>query len=251
MLKQAKLLDLFCGAGGCTKGYQRAGFWVRGVDLKPQPRYVGEEFVQADALEYLRGLIESGEIAEFDAIHASPPCQAFSSLRTMPKAKEHFDLLTPVRDVLTTLPQPSVIENVEGSPILDMPLLGINAITLCGTMFGLGLPTGAELRRHRLFEVLNFQLTCIPRCQHNEGPPIFDPISGYNRPRTVGVWGNSGGISVRDNVKQYSTTERAVAMGIDWMSGDELSQAIPPAYTEFIGRQLMPIISSTTVKQAA
>jgi len=233
------LLDLFCGAGGCTKGYQQAGFRVRGVDVKPQPRYVGEEFIQADALEYLRGLIESGEVQQFEVIHASPPCQAFSNLRTMPKAKAHNDLLTPVREILNGLSQPSVIENVEGAPIVDLPLLGINAITLCGTMFGLGLPTGAELRRHRLFELINFHLTCTLYCQHNEGPPIFDPLSGYNRPRSIGVWGNAGGISVRDNVKQYSTTERAEAMGILWMTGNELSQAIPPAYTEFIGRQLM------------
>lgn len=80
-MNQPRLLDLFSGAGGCAKGYQCAGFWVRGIDHKPMPRYCGEQFVQADALEYLQSLIESGEIAEFDAIHASPPCQDYSPMR--------------------------------------------------------------------------------------------------------------------------------------------------------------------------
>lgn len=239
-----KLLDLFCGAGGCSKGYQMAGFRVRGVDIKRQPRYCGEEFVQADALEYLAGLIESGEIKEFDAVHASPPCQAFSALRTMPNAKRHEDKLTPTREILNRIDKPSVIENVEGAPIFNLPLLNIHAITLCGTMFGLHTTVGAELQRHRLFETIGFTCKQPPPCRHGE---IADAVIGVygghgrdrrRRPRTITVVGNSGGSSTRSGVQEFSVEERREAMGIDWMTGAELSQAIPPAYTEFIGIQL-------------
>ncbi|TXH40739.1 MAG: DNA cytosine methyltransferase [Desulfurellales bacterium] len=250
-----RLLDLFCGAGGCTKGYQQAGFVVRGVDISRQPRYCGEEFIQADALEYLKELIQSGEIEEFDAIHASPPCQAFSSMRTMPNAKPHDDKLTPTREILNCIEKPCVIENVEGAPIFNLPLLGIHAVTLCGTMFGLHTTAGAELRRHRLFETLRFVCSPPPPCRHDEiAEAVIGVYGGHGRdrrrrPRTITVVGNSGGSSTRDGVQEFSVDERREAMAIDWMSGAELSQAIPPAYTEFIGKQLINQLEQ--IKKAA
>ena len=248
-LTRPRLLDAFCGAGGCSMGYHRAGFDVVGVDLKPMPRYPFE-FHQGDALEFIR---EHGH--EFDVIHASPPCQAFTALRTMPNAKEHADLLTPARALLKQIGRPYVIENVPGAPMQDH-------IMLCGSMFGLG--TGdAELRRHRLFEV-NPPILLTPQCCH--GSRMIGIYGGHGRdrrrtrPATVGVYGDgngrdyrrqpvtvtvtghAGGKSVRDGTQQFSTDERREAMGIDWMTGDELSQAIPPAYTEFIGRHLIQVL---------
>jgi DNA (cytosine-5)-methyltransferase 1 len=223
-----RLLDLFCGAGGAAMGYHRAGFEVVGVDIKPQPRYPFE-FHQADAMTY--------PLEGFDAIHASPPCQAFSAMKTMPNAKEHFDLLTPTRERLKAWGGPYAIENVEGAPMF-------NYITLCGTSFGLGVAeAGAELRRHRRFEMNPEPELMVPPCAH--GGRVIGVYGGHGRdrrrirPATVGVYGSAGGMSVRDGTQQFSTEERREAMGIDWMTGAELSQAIPPAYTEFIGRQLI------------
>lgn len=213
-------------------GYHRAGFEVTGVDIKPQPRYPFE-FVQGDALEYIRN---HGH--EFDVIHASPPCQAFTALRTMPNAKQHDDLLTPCREVLIALGKPYIIENVPGAPMTDY-------LMLCGTMFSLG--TGdAELRRHRHFETFP-KIYFSPPCNH--GGRVIGVYGGHGRdrrrirPATVTVTGHAGGASVRDGTQQFSTAERAEAMGIDWMTGNELSQAIPPAYTEYIGKQLLALMA--------
>lgn len=205
-----RLLDLFCGAGGASVGYSRAGFEVVGVDIRPQPNYPFE-FIQADAMTFL--------VREpFDAIHASPPCQAFTSLNGMWNAKSHEDLLTPTRAALMAAGLPYVIENVQGAPMNGAH------VTLCGSMFGLGAED-AELRRHRHFEA-NFALM-VPPCSHQAS-------------RVIGVYGGHG----RDrrrlvNTQDYSTESRREAMGIDWMTGAELSQAIPPAYTEHIGHYLM------------
>lgn len=134
-----RLLDLFCGAGGCAKGYQRAGFHVTGVDIKPQPRYCGDEFHQADALEYL-----AAHGREFDAIHASPPCQRYTMAQNAAKnADAHPDLVDPVRDLLLSTRKPWIIENVVGAPLK-------NPAVLCGLSFGL------KVRRHRLFETSFF-----------------------------------------------------------------------------------------------
>lgn len=247
-MSRPRLLDAFCGAGGCSMGYHRAGFDVVGVDIKPMPRYPFE-FHQGDAIEFIR---EHGH--EFDVIHASPPCQAFTALRTMPNAKPHDDLLTPTRALLKEIGLPYVIENVPGAPMS-------NYITLCGSMFDLG--TGeAELRRHRLFEIEPMPLF-VPQCRHGWRAKVIGVYGGHDRdrrrtrPATVGVYGDgngrdyrrqpatitvtghAGGASVRDGTQQFSTDERREAMGIDWMNGDQLSQAIPPAYTEWIGRQLI------------
>jgi DNA (cytosine-5)-methyltransferase 1 len=214
------LLDLFCGAGGAAVGYHRAGFDVVGVDHRPQPRYPFE-FCLADALEYLA----NGGWKGFDAIHASPPCQGYSSLKAIRRfgSKQYPLLIEPCRELLIATGKPYVIENVPGST------LGFSAM-LCGSMFGLGaICDGAfhQLRRHRLFETSFLVLT--PPCQH------------VGRP--VGVYGNGGAhrrIKDRPGINGFTgnATESCSAMGIDWMSRYELSQAIPPAYCEFIGKQL-------------
>lgn len=208
-----KLLDLFCCAGGAGDGYRRAGFDVTGVDIRKQP-HNPHRFIQADALEYLR---EHGK--EYDVIHASPPCQAHSDLKHMWNAKKHADLIGPTRELLKELGKPYIIENVEGAPLMC-------PIILCGTMFGLG-SGDAELRRHRLFEI-NWGWLMPPVCCHGR------------KPRVIGVYGGHGRDRRRKtNGQDFPTTARREAMGIDWMTGTELSQAIPPAYTEYLGRELM------------
>lgn len=198
-------------------GYHRAGFEVVGVDIKPQKHYPFE-FHQADALEYLA---EHGR--EFDAIHASPPCQAYSVLtKQWGRSKSHPDLVGPTRDILIGLRLPYVIENVEGAPL-------VNPIKLCGTSFGLGSGT-RELRRHRLFELGWFEILMVPPCAHG------------TRPQTITVVGGAGGKSrrdTRDGKPFANTADRLEAMGTPWMNGSEVVEAIPPAYTEWIGRQLM------------
>jgi DNA (cytosine-5)-methyltransferase 1 len=221
-VRKPRLLDLFCGAGGCSVGYHRAGFTeIVGVDINPQPRYPFE-FVQGDALEYLR---QNGE--EFDAIHASPPCQHASDLRHMHKGKVYPELIEPTRELLIKTGKPYVIENVEGAKLLE-------PLTLCGSAFGLGAWCNDgkwhQLRRHRLFECSFFFL--VRPCQHRGKP--------------VGVYGNGGGNKARVeaglvNGMTGTASERKEAMKIDWMTRAELSQAIPPAYTEFIGQRLMEV----------
>lgn len=200
-----KLLDLFCGAGGCSAGYRDAGFTeIVGVDIKPQPRYPFK-FQQADALTFPLG--------GFDAIHASPPCQGYSALAKMHPARLWPKLIGPIRKRLTESGIPFVIENVEGAP-LRAPLL------LCGSMFGLRVARG-WLRRHRLFEC-SFS-TRQPECSH----PIGE--------RAVGVYGHGGHSG---KARMLYREEAAEILQIDWMNRDELAQAIPPAYTEFVGRLL-------------
>lgn len=138
--KAPRLLDAFCGAGGCTKGYQRAGFHVVGVDVRPQARYCGDGFIQGDALEFI-----ASHGHEFDAIHASPPCQAHSALRNMWNAQKHPDLIPQTRTLLQTVGLPFVIENVPGAPLENAPLWGAWRLMLCGTMFDLQTPCGSGL----------------------------------------------------------------------------------------------------------
>lgn len=202
-----RLLDLFCCAGGAAMGYHRAGFEVVGVDIAPQPRYPFT-FVQGDALEYVA---EHGH--EFDAIHASPPCQKHSTMTKRHGAavvESHPDLIEPTRQALRATGLPYVIENVPGAPV--------SGITLCGSMFGL------SVRRHRVFES-NVPLTAPP-CDHKA------------QGRVVGVYGHAGGSSKRDGITFSGTDTWREAMGIDWMVGRELAEAIPPAYTEHIGAQI-------------
>jgi DNA (cytosine-5)-methyltransferase 1 len=204
-----RLLDLFCGAGGAAMGYHRAGFEVVGVDIEPQPHYPFE-FHQADALTF--------PLAGFDAIHASPPCQGYSVTASLHDA-EHPQLVEPVRATLAATGLPYVIENVEGAPL-------INFVRLCGSSFGLGV------RRHRLFEMSHLP-PFAPQCAHHLQPePVDVTGTGGLAARPVG---QKGGI----HRKPRNLAHAREVMGIDWMSRRELSQAIPPAYTEWIGTQLL------------
>lgn len=206
-----RLLDLFCGAGGCAVGYHRAGFDVVGVDAKPQPRYPFE-FHQGDAFEFLEA---HGH--EFDAIHASPPCQAYSVCGGWRPQAEHPTLIEPVRELLTATGLPFVIENVVGAPLHG-------AAMLCGSAFGL------RVRRHRIFEG-SFPLFGT-QCRHGEQGPC------------VGVYGNQGRRIGHWLGRARNVADASNAMGIDWMTWRELTQAIPPAYTEFIGRQLLRVVAA-------
>lgn len=213
-------------------GYHRAGFDVVGVDIKPQPHYPFE-FIRADALEVLAELAAGAEwfthgaadvpttsVIACDAIHASPPCQGYSKLAAMHPGQKHPLLLGVVRELLAATGLPFVIENVETAPMLREPgLYGLHGLMACGTSFGLGA-RNMDLRRHRLFES-NLILSSLP-CRHT-------------RP-TIGVYGHGGHSGKR---RMAYRKEAAEALGIDWMSRDEMCQAIPPAYTEFIGRQLL------------
>jgi DNA (cytosine-5)-methyltransferase 1 len=203
-VSRPRLLDLFCGAGGAAAGYARAGFEVVGVDLVDQPRYPFE-FHRADALEF--------PLDGFDAIHASPPCQRYSAItRVAGRSGDHPDLVDPIRTRLLATGLPYVIENVEGAPLRD-------AFLLCGSSFGLAV------RRHRRFELLDPPLL-VPPCQH-DGPALQ-------------VNGHPGGSSRRDPRMRFgSVAEWRVGMGVDWMTGPELAEAIPPAYTEWVGSRLL------------
>lgn len=222
-----RLLDLFCGAGGATKGYQEAGFYVVGVDIVPQPNYCGDEFWQADALTYMDWFCGDDPAPdrncctghrEFAAIHASPPCQAFTALKDMHNARKHADLLTPTRERLVATGLPYVIENVPGAPMIE-------PITLCGSAFGLEAED-AQLRRHRLFE-MSFP-AMAPPCAHGRASRVIGVYGGHRRDRRR-----------VPNAVDFSADAGRQAMGIDWMTGEELSQAIPPAYTEYIGSCLL------------
>lgn len=269
-MRKPRALDLFCCAGGATKGLQEAGFHVTGVDIKPQPRYCGDEFYQDDALTF--------PVDGYDFIWASPPCQAFTSLRFMPTAKEHPNLIPETRARLVGQPAPYAIENVEGAPLGDSGYL----IMLCGTMFGLVTKDGrAELRRHRLFET-SFSIPLRPACQHGAtsltvcGPTPVDnrnrtpicvagtglPMAGRRHALSVTGTGMGARVSksrerstisvtgstpqanqIKNVLRETFTTEQArEAMGIDWMPMSKLSQAIPPAYSRFIGEQVMRIV---------
>jgi len=187
-------------------GYCRAGFEVVGVDLKPQPNYPFE-FIQADAMTF--------ELCGFDAIHASPPCQRYTQLGSRENLSHYPDLVDAVRERLQFIDVPWVIENVPGSPLR-------NPIVLCGAMFGL------RTYRHRLFES-NLPLIVPSHPKHL----VRVNRRGENRRKH---WDKGGFITVTGDVGTYCGLE---AMGIDWMTGNELSQAIPPAYTEWIGKLLI------------
>jgi len=206
------LLDLFCGAGGASVGYHRAGFDVIGIDIEPQPNYPFE-FIQDDALAVLKNL------GEFWAIHASPPCQFATAYKRRPGVAEKAENLIPqTRELLERSGLPYVIENVSTA----RPHL-INPTQLCGSMFKL------DVQRHRLFES-NVALD-QPECDHTVWTPRFPPATNRTNLRKtveVGVW-------------RIPLETQQQAMGIDWMTLKELSQSIPPVYTEHIGRQLIKL----------
>ncbi len=204
-----RLLDLFCCAGGCAKGYQMAGFHVTGVDIKPQPRYAGDVFILGEALEYVA---KHGH--EFDAVHASPPCQRYSKATPPERREMHPDLIAATRLALLATGKPFVIENVEGARALLN-----NPIMLCGSMFGL------EIWRHRYFEIWPDRWLLTPTCNHSFRPVL---ITGTTRRAPQ----NGGRI-------EYSAQQCRDASGLHWMTRKEMDQAIPPAYTEWIGLHLM------------
>lgn len=219
-MKRPLLLDLFCGAGGCSVGYHRAGFDVVGVDHRPQPRYPFN-FVQADVFDYL----ESHSVKHFSVIHASPPCQAYSAANNIHGRKDHPDLIGSTRCWLQDCARRWVIENVPRSP-LQSP------VQVCGLALGLGV------RRHRLFESSEF-LFGTECGNHKEDYVIVFGHGARGRAHQTGVAKGGGPVIYRPTIP----LERAkVAMGIDWMTRGELSQAIPPAYTHFIGAQLLRAI---------
>lgn len=192
-------------------GYHRAGFEVVGVDLAPQPRYPFE-FYEGDAVKVL----EHWALDDFDAVHASPPCQSFTAYRRRGAGvgDGYPDLISVVRDRLEQLGIPYVIENVPGAPLIE-------ATRLCGSSFGL------DIRRHRLFET-SFAMMAPP-CAHGWQTPRFPQATNRTNLRStveVGVW-------------RIPLEEQHRAMGIDWMTLEELSEAIPPAYTEHIGAALL------------
>lgn len=209
-MKEIKVLDLFCGAGGASMGYARAGFQVIGVDIKPHKDYPFEMIV-ADVMD-----LTPDQLQEFDLIHASPPCQPFTSLMNLAHAQgkktNKHDLLEPTRHLLRASGVDYIIENVPNAPL-------VRPIMLCGSAFGLGV------RRHRLFESM-LHLTGT-QCNHKaQGRPI-------------GVYG-----SMRDQIPNGGKTADSIeqareAMGIDWaMKWGDIVEAIPPAYTEYLANQI-------------
>lgn len=199
-----RLLDLFCGAGGAAVGYHRAGFDVVGVDIRPQPNYPFR-FMQGDALTWLWS--DSPNYWKFDAIHASPPCQHYANVTAWRgNQNDHPDLIGPTRELLEQTGLPWVIENVGEAP-LEHPFM------LCGTALGL------RVRRHRYFETNWIDYTesfgWSEPCRHRHDDYAFD--HGAKQPESI----------YRD------------AMGVEWMTVEESREAIPPAYTEFVGHQLL------------
>jgi DNA (cytosine-5)-methyltransferase 1 len=216
-----RLLDLMCGAGGATRGYQRAGFHVTGVDIAPQPNYCGDEFVQADVLDFLH---PDQRRLDFDAVHASPPCQFATDYIRTGRVRPSPNLIPPTRQLLEGTGLPYVIENVERA-LAEL----VDPVMMCGSGFGL------DVQRHRLFET-TFPFMA-PGCSHGRWESDRFP-GGRSRERT----GTSRGL-VRGTVEVGSwdipLEVQQEAMGIDWMTVSELSQAIPPAYTTQIGEYLL------------
>lgn len=222
-MSKLRLLDLFCCAGGAGAGYAQAGFEVVGVDLYRQPRYPFE-FIQADALTLTPGWIARN----FDAVHASPPCQFATPLKHAPNGKTHPNLIPGTRKLLKAAGLPYVIENVEKAREHL-----VNPVMLCGTMFDLGAE-GCQLQRHRLFEA-SFKLTTPGPCAHDDSKPVVGIYGGHARVRAA----RFGGRTTRDAWPNGHKPVMAEAMGgMDWATCAEISEAIPPSYTQWIGMRL-------------
>lgn len=222
------VIDLFCGAGGMSAGFAQAGLEPVGLDIEPQPHYP-YFFIQADAIQKLHEMIAFGRLvgngrsinlSDVAFIHASPVCHGYSKVSGRSKKgarKEYPKQIPEVRELLQATGLPYVIENVEGAPL--------EGITLCGSMFGL------DVRRHRIFES-NVPLT-QPECRHDLQTPRFRTLDSRRKGKLACVVGVYGHLNYPGEFDL-----RCKAMGIDWMSNEELTQAIPPAYAEFIGTQI-------------
>jgi DNA (cytosine-5)-methyltransferase 1 len=218
-MSKPKLLDLFSGSGGCSYGYHQAGFDVVGIDIVERKNYPFQ-FIKSDALEYL----DTEDLSQFDVIHASPVCKAYTNCNLSPKEK-HPMQIADVRDALDRTGKPYIIENVVGAKHHMRA-----SLMLCGSMFGL------PIQRHRLFEAGNTDLFLYPPtpCDHRSAN-----IAVYGH----SVWDSSlVGTARKDGKKRPDSVSIEIgrrAMGIPWMGIEELAQAIPPAYTEYIGMQLL------------
>jgi DNA (cytosine-5)-methyltransferase 1 len=206
-----KLLDLFCGVGGASAGYAAAGFEVHGVDLKHGKRYP-YTYMRADVLDVLR---DENYLDQFDVIHASPPCQTHSITKHLRNAQgkstSKIDLIPETRAALVASGKPYIIENVPGSPL-------INPIQLCGSSFGL------KVRRHRLFE---------------SNMPLLGSICDHkSQGRPIGVYGSLNDEIPRGGKTASTISEARQAMGMEWAIWTELVEAIPPAFTNYLGDQI-------------
>lgn len=208
-MTKPRALDLCCGAGGATRGLQLAGLHVTGVDIRPQPRYIGDAFIQADVLDV--------DWHGYDLIWASPPCQRYSILTPTEYKNDHPDLLPIILDRLRNQDTPYAVENVAGTQSMMR-----SPIYLCGTMFGL------NIWRHRWFEVGNSNaFFLLPPCNHS-GHPVL--ISGR------GMRGVAAG---NTRPKEPIKADKMRAIGIDWMITTELNEAIPPIYSRFLAEQIL------------
>lgn len=233
MSGRPRLLDLFCCAGGAAMGYHEAGFDVVGVDIMPQPRYPFL-FVQSDAVELLRSAVMRRERSGtfwhgqwfngFDAVHASPPCQKHTDLARQNK-RDYPCFIEPIRALLKASGLPYVIENVEGAPLLSPTML-------CGTMF-----PETRVIRHRLFET-NWPLSAPP---HGKHPLVYTMDKRKAHYGKLDEWTSPVQVTGGGNCSKAAAAD---AMGMPWATKQELNEAVPPAYTRFIGRQLLAHIAT-------
>jgi DNA (cytosine-5)-methyltransferase 1 len=206
-----KLLDLYCGVGGASVGYARAGFEVTGIDLKHGKRYP-YTYIRADVLEVIKDI---DYLRQFDLIHASPPCQTHSITQHLRNAQgkstSKIDLIPQTRQALIKSGVNYIIENVPGSPLID-------PVQLCGSSFGL------KVRRHRLFE---------------SNMPIKGSVCNHKlQGRPIGVYGSLNDEIPKGGKTATTIDEARKAMGMDWAIWTELVEAIPPAFTQYLGEQI-------------
>jgi DNA (cytosine-5)-methyltransferase 1 len=231
-----RCLDLYCGAGGAARGLMESRLHVTGVDNKAQPNYCGNRFVKMDALRYLAIV----PLSSFDFIWASPPCQRYSPLRHAPGKHRDADLIGPTREALIRTGKPWVIENVE-----DARDWLIDPVLLCGSMFGLEThpyPKGWRLERHRLFEA-SFPLAAPSACQHDDRP-VIGIYGGHfrDRRRAKGTNHRSGSNIPRE------LSFKAMGVPLGSMTGAEISDAIPPAYAQYVAETWLRLPTKTALR---